>query len=55
MSTVYVVTNPELGWDCVVGVFEEEEVSKEELEEVFSAEQYVIHQRSVEIHTRGWS
>ena len=32
---VYVVTSTELGWDCVVGVFDEDSVDLEELEETF--------------------
>lgn len=42
MTDVYVVTNAELGWDCVVGVFNLNSVSEEQLEEVFPAEQYYI-------------
>lgn len=43
MSEVYVVTNPELGWDCVIGVFKCDDVSKEHLEQVFPVNEYVIH------------
>lgn len=44
MSEVYVVTNPELGWDCIVGVFNADSVSKEQLEEKFKYEGcYVVH------------
>lgn len=43
MSEVYVVTMPELGWDCVVGVFNADSVSQAKLEEVFNSEEYVIH------------
>lgn len=35
MSEVYVVTNPELGWDCVLGVFKADDVSEERLKKVF--------------------
>lgn len=28
MSEVYVVTNTELGWDCIVGVFKCDDVPK---------------------------
>jgi len=50
MSEVYVVTMPELGWDCIIGVFDPESVSKESLEEVFDPDLgYVVHYpRSVE-------
>lgn len=44
MTEVYVVTNPELGWDCVIGVFDANSVSKSKLEEVFPSElAYVVH------------
>lgn len=43
MSEVYVVTNPELGWDCVVAVFKCDDVSKESIKEVFPDNEYVIH------------
>ena len=40
---VYVVTSTELGWDCVVGVFDENSVDLEELEETFpESGKYVI-------------
>ena len=45
MAEVYVVTNPELGWDCVVGVFSSDSVSKRKLEEVFP--NHVVHSHSV--------
>lgn len=51
MKKFFVVTNPEQGWDCVVGLYEAE--SKEAVELVLCAEyeinleelknQYVIH------------
>lgn len=43
MSEVYVVTCPEQGWDCVIGVFKCDDVSKESLKEVFPEGEYVIH------------
>lgn len=40
---VYVVTSTELGWDCVVGVFDEDSVDLEELEDTFpESGKYVI-------------
>ena len=46
---VYVVTSTELGWDCVVGVFDEDAVDLEELEETFPGSgRYVITFRMVE-------
>lgn len=43
MSEVYVVTCPEQGWDCVIGVFKCDDVSQESLEKVFPQTEYVIH------------
>ena len=43
MSEVYVVTMPELGWDCVVGVFGADFVTVETLQKTFPDNQYVIH------------
>lgn len=45
---VYVVTSTQLGWDCVVGVFDEDSVDREELEETFRSGKYVITYRMVE-------
>lgn len=42
-SMVYVVTMPELGWDCVVGVFNSDSVSEETLKNTFPEHQYIIH------------
>lgn len=45
---VYVVTSTELGWDCVVGVFDEDSVDLEELENTFPEDgEYVITFRMV--------
>lgn len=35
MITVYIVTNPELGWDCIVEVFDTNEIRLEQVREVF--------------------
>lgn len=44
MSEAYVVTNTELGWDCVIGVFKCEDVCKETLERLFPSQKcYVVH------------
>jgi hypothetical protein len=32
MARVCVVSNPELGWDCIVGVWATEELARAELE-----------------------
>ena len=44
MQRVIVVTNPELGWDCVVGVY----TSEEEIDEEFTEDEgYVYHYKSL--------
>ncbi len=35
---VFVVTNAELGWDCIVGVFDPDCVTREQLEKRFNPE-----------------
>lgn len=46
---VYVVVNLELGWDNIVGVFDWNKFSTEELEERFPKDDsYCIFQRTVE-------
>ena len=42
---VYVVTGVELGWDCVVGVFTDEEVARKEYPDEDS---YVIHEETLD-------
>ena len=44
---VYVVTNPELGWDCVVGVYDCDATSHCELRRCFPEDQYVIHKHLI--------
>jgi hypothetical protein len=49
MKHVYVVTSVELGWDCVVGVFDSSVVSREDLEKAYPSKHgYVIHSNKVE-------
>ncbi len=35
MITVFIVTNPELGWDCIVDVFDANEITLEQVREVY--------------------
>lgn len=37
-----IVTNPELGWDCVVAVYNDTEISKKELENLYDTNIYVL-------------
>ena len=48
-TTVYVVTRPELGWDCVCGVYFSEESAKMECENEDGEEDdsYVIHEQTI--------
>lgn len=41
--TVYVVTNPELGWDCVIGVFSDEDYVYGK----YGKGSYIIHRETV--------
>lgn len=41
--TVYVVTNHELGWDCVVGVFSD----KDYVYSKYGSERYIIHSKEL--------
>lgn len=52
MSSVWVVTSTELGWDCVVGIFNADLVSRQELEEKFPREEaYVVHYGPTMVYT----
>lgn len=43
-SEVFVVTNVELGWDCIVGTFDADEFTREDLQERFPQTRgYVVH------------
>ncbi len=50
MDKIFVVTNVELGWDCVTGVYnaKSKEALIEYLGEKYDEETDVIHQRIVE-------
>lgn len=52
MNTLYVVTNTELGWDCVVGVFSG--LTREQLDEKFDKYPYVISEMAVETNLESW-
>lgn len=46
-KTVYVVTGLNLGWDCIVGVFDPEVTSYEDLQNEFPEEgEYYIFEQS---------
>jgi hypothetical protein len=41
---VWVVTNVELGWDCIVGIFDPASLTKQEIEERFPKRSgYIVH------------
>lgn len=51
-SRVWVVTNVELGWDCIIGVFSADDLSREELEVRFPrSSAYVVHYGPERVHT----
>jgi len=52
--TVYILTNPKLGWDCIIGVYqtneEAEEVAKNYADEDINWKDYlVIHEKQLKI------
>jgi hypothetical protein len=54
MKKVFVVTCPELGWDCVVGVFAKDIVSENDLREQFPESSYVIQVHTVELTVQDY-
>ncbi len=52
---VYVVTMPELGRDCVIGVYDYDSVTYEDLRNIFGEDQYAIHEpRDIEYRISGF-
>lgn len=47
MKKVFVVTGYQLGWDCVVGVYDSETNSFEELVKEFPEQDYYIQEQFV--------
>lgn len=48
----WVVTDTDLGWDCIVGLFNYDDFTREELEEQFPRRlSYVVHYSPQYIHT----
>ena len=54
MTAVYVATNSELGWDCVVAVFGCDKVTESELLEEFGDMYYNIARQDVEEDLSEW-
>lgn len=52
---VFVVTGLDLGWDCVVSVFDAAHISNEELLKEFPESGYVIHSLLVETDLSNFS
>ena len=48
-KSVYVVTMPELGWDCVVGVYSCDEVTKESLCQEYPYPEYIIDDQPIQV------
>jgi hypothetical protein len=48
MKKVFVVTGLEFGWDCVCGVFDQADVTMEELEAIYPERAYVISDRTLD-------
>ena len=47
MKNVCVITSPELGWDCVIAVYDYDEVSIDDLRKAYPPDSYVIHINSL--------
>jgi hypothetical protein len=47
MKTVYVVTGPQLGWDCVVAVYTES-VTLKTIKEEYPEPEYIISKMTLE-------
>lgn len=54
MNKVFVVTDSELGWDCVVAVFSTDEYTKEQLETVFSGTYQHVNEKTLESNLDFW-
>lgn len=54
MKKVWVVTGLELGWDCVVAVFDTDSMSIDEVLREFPEDSYVVHERTVETSLNKW-
>lgn len=52
MSQVIIVTNTELGWDNIVGVFDIDML--EQVQEAFPRKPYYIHVKSVDTDLDDW-
>lgn len=55
-SKVFVVTGLDLGWDCIVGVFDAEKISKEELKVQFPSGRgmYMIFEQQIETNLENY-
>lgn len=47
-NLVFIVTDPELGWDCVCAVYDGSRVTHEELRKKYPANQYTLTLTTVE-------
>jgi hypothetical protein len=54
MTKVWVVTGFELGWDCVVGIFDAKKVTCEQIEERFPESRYYVQKKDIEKDLSGW-
>lgn len=51
---VFVVTDSDLGWDNVVGVFDASLFTREQLEKVFNSPRAYIDERTVKTNPEDW-
>jgi hypothetical protein len=52
-GTVYLVINPELGWDNVYRVYDADVITVEELEEFYPENEYVILEKTIHTSING--
>lgn len=47
MKTVYIVTSTDLGWDCIVGVYDNEDAAILFLEAMDNSS-YILHKKTIQ-------
>lgn len=51
---VWVVTGFDLGWDCVVGIFDPDKVTEEEIVKRFPEKHYYLQMKEIEYDLSLW-
>lgn len=53
-NQVYVVTCPEMGWDCVVAVYNSDQVTLPDIKALFPSPEYVVTEMNVDIEVEEY-